>query len=69
MVNNRKVAIVGCGFVGSSIAFTLMQKGMFNEMVLIDYNKEKAVGEAMPQVKPLIDKLNLEIDNDREPKE
>lgn len=29
----------------------------------------KAVGEAMPQVKPLIDKLNLEIDNDREPKE
>ena len=29
----------------------------------------KAVGEAMPQVKPLIDKLNLEIDNDREPKD
>ncbi len=24
-VNNRKVAIIGCGFVGSSTAFALMQ--------------------------------------------
>ena len=27
------------------------------------------VADKMPQAKPLIDKLNLEIDNDREPKE
>lgn len=47
MVNIKKAAIIGCGFVGSSIAFALMQKGQFNELVLIDQNKEKAEGEAM----------------------
>ena len=35
-VNLRKVAIVGCGFVGSASAFALMQSGLFSEMVLID---------------------------------
>ena len=34
MVNEKKVAIVGCGFVGSSSAFALMQSGLFSEMVL-----------------------------------
>ena len=47
MVNLRKVAIIGCGFVGSSIAFSLMQKQLFSEMVLIDANTKKAEGEAM----------------------
>lgn len=47
MLNPRKVAVVGCGFVGASIAFSLMQKSLFSEMVLIDANQEKAEGEAM----------------------
>ena len=47
MINFRKVAVVGCGFVGSSSAFALMESGMFSEMVLIDVMKEKAEGEAM----------------------
>ena len=47
MVNLRNVAIIGCGFVGSSIAFSLMQKQLFSEMVLIDANTKKAEGEAM----------------------
>lgn len=46
-VNLRKVAIIGCGFVGSASAFCLMQSGLFSEMVLIDVNKEKAEGEAL----------------------
>ncbi len=46
-VNFRKVAVIGCGFVGSSSAFALMQSGMFSEMVLIDVNHDKAEGEAM----------------------
>ena len=46
-MNVRKVAIIGCGNVGASIAFQLVEKGMFSEMVLIDLNKEKAEGEAM----------------------
>ena len=40
MMNPRKVAVIGCGFVGASIAFALMQKGLFSEMVLIDANHE-----------------------------
>lgn len=47
MVNVKKAAIIGCGFVGSSTAFALMQKALFNEIVLIDYNTAKAEGEAM----------------------
>jgi len=43
----RKVVIIGCGFVGSTIAYTLMIKGLFSKMVLIDANKERAEGEAM----------------------
>ena len=47
MINVRKAAVIGCGFVGSSIAFSLMQRGLFSELVLIDANREKAEGEAM----------------------
>lgn len=47
MMNLRKAAIVGCGFVGASIAFSLMQRGIYSEMVLIDANHAKAEGEAM----------------------
>ena len=47
MVNIQKAAIIGCGFVGASSAFSLLQKGIFSELVLIDANKEKAEGEAM----------------------
>lgn len=46
-VDSRKVAVIGCGFVGSSIAFALMQSGLFSEMVLIDVDMRKAEGEAL----------------------
>lgn len=46
-INSRKIAIIGCGFVGSACAFALMQSGLFSEMVLIDSNKERAEGEAL----------------------
>lgn len=47
MINSRKVAIIGCGMVGATTAYTLMQHGLFSEMVLVDVNKERAEGEAM----------------------
>lgn len=47
MVNMQKIAVIGCGFVGSTSAFSLIQSGLFSEMVLLDANHEKAVGEAM----------------------
>ncbi len=46
-VNDRKVCVVGCGFVGAASAFAVMESGLFSEMVLIDANKEKAEGEAL----------------------
>ena len=58
-VNLRKVAIIGCGFVGSSSAFSLMQSGLFSEMVMIDVDNERAEGEAldishgMPLARPM----------------
>lgn len=46
-INLRKTAIIGCGFVGSTIAFALMQSGLFSEMVLIDADDDRAEGEAL----------------------
>lgn len=46
-VDIRKCAIIGCGFVGASIAFRFLESGLFSEMVLIDVNKDKSEGEAL----------------------
>ena len=46
-MNFQKCAIIGCGFVGSATAFSLVESGLFSEMVLLDVNMEKAEGEAM----------------------
>jgi len=44
----NKVIIIGCGNVGMSYAYSLLnQKTSVNELVLIDLNKEKTEGEAM----------------------
>ena len=45
-INPRKAAIIGCGFVGSATAFTLMQSRLFSDLVLLDANEAKADGEA-----------------------
>lgn len=45
-INYRKVAVIGCGFVGAACAFALMQSGLFTEIVLLDVNQAKAEGEA-----------------------
>lgn len=47
MADIRKAAIIGCGFVGSTTAFSLMGSGLFSELVLIDANPARAEGEAM----------------------
>lgn len=43
-MNIRKAAMIGCGFVGASSAFALMQSGIFSEMVMIDADHAKAEG-------------------------
>ena len=43
----KKIAIVGTGFVGTSFAYALLCEGICDELVLLDINREKAIGEAM----------------------
>ena len=42
-----KVAIIGTGNVGATLAYTLLLKGEANVISLIDSNPEKALGEAL----------------------
>lgn len=45
---NNKVVIIGCGNVGMSYAYSLLnQRSYVHELVLIDINEDKALGEAM----------------------
>lgn len=42
-----KISVIGAGFVGSTTAYTLFISGLASEVVLVDINKEKAIGEAL----------------------
>lgn len=45
---HNKVVIVGCGNVGMSYAYALLnQRTNVNELILIDLNEDRALGEAM----------------------
>ena len=46
-IHNRKVAIIGAGNVGASIAYALTIRNLATDIVLIDVDKEHAVGEAL----------------------
>jgi len=43
----NKISIIGTGYVGSTIAYTLAVAGIATEIVMIDLNMEKALGEAL----------------------
>lgn len=47
MNEKRKIVLVGCGFVGMSMAYSFLNTGGIDELVLIDVDQEKAIGEAM----------------------
>jgi L-lactate dehydrogenase len=47
MESKRKVVLVGAGFVGMSMAYSLLNQGGVEELVLIDVNKDKTIGEEM----------------------
>lgn len=44
---SRKVTIIGAGSVGATITYTMAVNGLASEIVMIDLNTEKALGEAM----------------------
>lgn len=59
-ITKRKVAIVGCGLVGSSTAFSLVTQGVCDEVMMIDINEERAYGE-MLDLKDSIKYLNRNV--------
>ena len=44
---SKKVTIIGTGNVGSTIAYTMAVNGIASEIVIIDVNHKKALGEAL----------------------
>lgn len=42
-----RISIIGVGAVGSSVAFSLLQRGLPRELVLVDQDRSRAEGEAM----------------------
>ena len=48
MIKQNKVVIIGCGNVGMSYAYALLnQRTKVTELVLIDIDKERVIGEVM----------------------
>lgn len=43
----NKITVIGSGSVGSTIAYTLTVMGITSEVVMIDINQEKSLGEAL----------------------
>ena len=43
----NKITVIGSGNVGSTIAYTLTVMGIASEIVMIDVNEEKSLGEAL----------------------
>lgn len=46
-MKDGKIVLVGTGFVGMSMAYSMLNRGGIGELVLIDIDKEKTVGEEM----------------------
>ena len=57
----KKVTIIGAGSVGATTAFALLTRGAASEVVLIDINTQKALGEALDikQATPFIDNCDI----------
>ena len=49
----NKITVIGAGSVGSTVAYTLAVTGIASEIVMIDINREKALGaRASPSALP-----------------
>lgn len=61
MIKEKKITVVGAGFVGASVTYTLAMRNLAHEIVLIDINKEKAEGEAVDisHCAPIFGSVNL----------
>ena len=57
----KKITVIGAGAVGATTAFALLARGVASEVVLIDINTEKALGEALDikQATPFIGNCDI----------
>lgn len=46
-IDNNKVAIVGCGNIGMTAAYSLLHTGVVNELVLVGRSKQNLIGEQL----------------------
>lgn len=46
-IKPTKIVVIGAGFVGSTAAYTLLLRQRMSELVLIDVNRDKALGDAL----------------------
>ncbi|WP_046176085.1 L-lactate dehydrogenase [Domibacillus indicus] len=46
-IKGNKVVLIGTGAVGSSYAFAMLNQGVCDELVLIDLNEQKSMGDVM----------------------
>lgn len=42
-----RIVVIGCGAVGSTFAYTVLLRGLATELVIIDANREKALGDVL----------------------
>ncbi len=57
----KKIAVIGAGNVGASIAYVMSIKNTCRELVLIDVDRQKAEGEAMDIIHglPFLNRMNI----------
>lgn len=46
-IKKGKIVLIGTGFVGMSMAYSMLNRGGINELVLVDIDKDKTIGEEM----------------------
>ena len=61
----NKITVIGTGSVGATIAYTLTVSGVASDIVMIDINGEKALGEALDirQGTPFCNPANVKAGN------
>lgn len=47
LIKKGKIILIGTGFVGMSMAYSMLNRGGIEELILIDIDKEKTIGEEM----------------------
>ena len=57
----KKITIIGAGSVGAATAYSILARGAASEVVLIDINTDKALGEALDikQATPFLDNCDI----------